>query len=166
MIDEVDQKLILELQRDGRMSFCELGKLLGVTEGTVRHRFKRLTKGGIMKIVAVPSMSKLGYGFVSIVAIQVSMAELNKVCEALYQNYAVCQLTWVTGRYDLIAVIIARSTEELADIMAKEISIIPGVTRTETFVSLGTAKGTTDLGDTSEFVRYLDVSSKNKNGNL
>jgi len=158
MMDEVDQKLILELQRDGRMSFCELGKLLGVTEGTVRHRFKRLTKSGIMKVVAVPSMSKLGYGFVSIVAIQVSMAELNKVCEALYQNYAVCQLTWVTGRYDLIAVIIARSTEELADIMAKEISIIPGVTRTETFVSLRVVKGTMSLLDTSELVRCFGVN--------
>ena len=110
-----------------------------------------------MKIVAVPNMSKLGYSFVSIVAIQVSMAELNKVCEALYQNYAVCQLTWVTGRYDLIAVIIARSTEELADIMAKEISIIPGVTRTETFVSLRVVKGTMSLLDTSELVRYLGV---------
>jgi Lrp/AsnC family transcriptional regulator for asnA, asnC and gidA len=165
MIDEVDQKLILELQRDGRMSFCELGKLLGVTEGTVRHRFKRLTKSGIMKVVAVPNMSKLGYGFISIVAIQVSMAELNKVCEALYQNVVMCQLTWVTGRYDLIAVIITRSTEEFADIMAKEISMIPGVTRTETFVSLRVLKGAASLLDTSELVRYLDVSSENKNRN-
>ena len=166
MIDELDQKLILELQRNGRMSYCELGKLLGVTEGTVRHRFKRLTKSNIIKTVAVPNMSKLGYNFVGIVAIQVNMAEVSKVWEILSQNPAVCQLSWVTGRYDLIAIVAARSAKEFSNFMANELSVIPSVSRTETFVALGMAKGTLALADTTELVRCLDVSSKNKNRNL
>jgi len=107
-------------------------------------------------------MRKLGYNFISIVAIQVRMAELNKVWEALSRNPAVCQLIWTTGRYDLIAVVIARSAEEFADFMIRELSTVPAVARTETFISLGTAKGTVGLADTSELIRRFDVPLKKK----
>ena len=160
MVDELDQKLILELQRDGRLSYSDLGKILGVTEGTVRQRFRKLTNSDIIKIVATPDVSKLGYTFVSIVAIQVRMAELEKVRETLSQNPAVCQLIWVTGRYDLIAIVVTRSTEEFSNFMASELSTIPSVVRTETLVSLGMAKGTVSLPDTTELIRCLDISPK------
>tara|TARA_Y100000310_G_C19974683_1_gene487052 strand:+ start:278 stop:412 length:135 start_codon:yes stop_codon:yes gene_type:complete len=42
MIDDIDQQLIKELQRNGRESYLDLAKLLGVVEGTVRKRVKRL----------------------------------------------------------------------------------------------------------------------------
>jgi len=162
MIDELDQKLILALQRDGRMSYCNLGEILGVTEGTIRHRFKRLTKAGIINSVAVPNVGKLGYNFVAIVGIQVSMADLRKVWDTLCQNPAVCQLTWVTGRYDLIAVVFARSAVEFSHCMVNELSVIPSVIRTETFVSLGMSKGIGGLADTTELVRRLDVSPRKR----
>ena len=162
MVDELDQKLILELQRDGRLSYSDLGKILGVTEGTVRQRFRKLTNSDIIKIVATPDVSKLGYTFVSIVAIQVRMAELEKVRETLSQNPAVCQLIWVTGRYDLIATVVTRSTEEFANFMANELSAIPSVVRTETFVSLGMVKGAVSLADTSELINTLDIPSPKK----
>lgn len=162
MIDELDQKLILELQRDGRQSYSDLGKMFGVAEGTMRKRLKSLIKRDIIKVVAVPNMRELGYTFISIVGIQVRMAELNKVRENLSQNPAVCQLAWVTGRYDLIAIVVTRSTREFADFMANELSTIPAVVRTETFVSLGMVKGAVSLADTIELVRNCDIPSLRK----
>ena len=162
MIDELDRKLILELQRDGRQSYSELGKRFGVTEGTVRKRLKSLIKRDIIKVVAVPNVKELGYNFISIVGIQVRMAELDKVRENLCQNPAVCQLVWVTGRYDLIAVVVTRSTEEFANFMANELSAIPSVVRTETFVSLGMVKGAVGLADTRELINTLDIPSPKK----
>ena len=162
MIDELDQKLILELQRNSRVSYSNLAKILGVSEGTVRQRFKKLTKSEIIKAVAVPNVSKLGYSFISIVAIQVRMAELDRVRETLSQNPAVCQLVWVTGRYDLIAIVVTQSTEEFANFMVNELSAIPSVVRTETFVSLGMVKGAVSLADTSELINTLDIPSPKK----
>jgi DNA-binding Lrp family transcriptional regulator len=107
-------------------------------------------------------MSKLGYNFVAIVGIQVSMAELRKVWDTLCHNPAVCQLTWVTGRYDLIAVIFARSAVEFSHFMVNELSVIPSVIRTETFVSLGMSKGMEGLADTTELVRRLDASPRKR----
>lgn len=162
MMDELDQKLMLELQRDGRQSYSDLGKMFGVTEGTVRKRLKTLIKRDLIKVVAVPNMRELGYNFISIVGIQVQMVELDKVGEDLSQNPAVCQLTWVTGRYDLIATVATRSTEEFAKFMANELSAIPSVVRTETFVTLGMIKGTMGLADTSELISTLDIPSPKK----
>jgi len=157
MMDKLDQKLILELQRNGRQSYSDLGKMFGVTEGTVRKRLKSLIKRDLIKVVAVPNVRELGYNFISIVGIQVRMVELDKVRENLSQNPAVCQLAWVTGRYDLIAIVITRSTEEFANFMANELSTIPSVVRTETFVSLGMVKGAVGLADTNELINTLDV---------
>jgi DNA-binding Lrp family transcriptional regulator len=42
MIDELDRQLILELQKDGRQQYVDLARKLGVVEGTVRKRVKRL----------------------------------------------------------------------------------------------------------------------------
>jgi len=49
-------------------------------------------------------------------------------------------LAFVTGRYDILAVIMARTPEELSEFIRDHISIIPGIIRTETFVNLETIK--------------------------
>ncbi|MDD5590714.1 MAG: Lrp/AsnC family transcriptional regulator [Dehalococcoidales bacterium] len=164
MIDELDQKLILALQEDGRLSFSALGKLLGVSEGTIRQRYKKITKSGLFKTVGVPNIEKVGYGFVSIVAIQVMMAKLEEVREKLSHDPAVCQLFWTTGRYDLIAVVVTKSADEFANFMLGAHSMTPHIVRTETFVSLGTVKGLVSLPDTIELIRRLDISPRKKKG--
>ncbi|MCL0087581.1 AsnC family transcriptional regulator [Dehalococcoidia bacterium] len=42
MIDELDRKLIQELQRSNRQSYVDLARMPGVVEGTVRKRVKDL----------------------------------------------------------------------------------------------------------------------------
>jgi Lrp/AsnC family transcriptional regulator for asnA, asnC and gidA len=163
MIDEIDQKLILELQEDGRQSYIELAKKLSVTEGTVRRRLKSLKNRKIIKVSAVPSVAELGYKFIAIVAIQVNMAYVNTVAEELSKNRAICQVSFVTGRYDLIAMVATRSTDEFSKFMREELSVIPHVVRTETFIVLSTIKGLFGLPDTRQLVRDAEVSSpKNK----
>ena len=162
MLDEMDRQLILELQDDGRESYAHLGKVLGVTEGTVRKRLKNLRKRNIIDIVAVPRMSKLGYNFVSILGIQVQMEDLSKVAEQLAEKQAICLVAFVTGRYDLIAVVVNRSTEEFSDFMLHELSVIPSIVRTETFVTISVLKGAVELAETASLVRDCDITSLKK----
>ncbi len=157
-MDELDKKLVLALQSDGRQSFTDLGKMFEVTEGTVRKRIRSLMKRNSLRITGVPNVKELGYNFISIVGIQVQMEELEKVQSNLSKNPAVCQLWWVTGRYDLIAVVATQSSEEFANFMANELSTIPSVERTETFVNLGMFKGTPFLADTADLINSHGVS--------
>ena len=162
MIDEVDRKLIRELQKNGRQSSTELSKILGVVEGTVRRRTKRLIQNDIMKVVAIPNMDALGYSFMSIVGVQVHMGKLNSVAETLSKMSHVCRVVSLIGRYDLMTIIFARSAEEFSDFMRYEIFRIPGVVKAETLVGLHSLKGEWELLDTTEIIDKLEIPSEKR----
>ena len=140
MLDKLNQKLIQELQNNGRQSYTELAKMMGVTEGTIRKRVKDLQNLDVIKIRAVLDPSKIGYSFISVMALQVRMADLRQVAEILARKPNVYYLAFVTGRYDLLAMVMCRSPEELANFIKEHISSIPSIIRTETFVNLEVIK--------------------------
>jgi len=158
MIDDFDQKLVLELQKNGRRSYVDLAKTMGVTEGTVRKRIKNLMERDVLDIAAVPHLNKLGYNFIGIVGLQVQLSELRQVARQLAENPHVCYLVNVTGRYEFIAVVVARSSKEFADFMENVVSAIPSVLRTETFVTLNTYKGKEFGLDTVQLINSLDAN--------
>ena len=143
MTDQIDRDLIVELQKDGRCSFVELAETLHVSEATVRNRVRRLLDSGVIKVTAVPNLQKLGYQFISIVGIQVRLVELHRIVEKLTRYANVCYLANVTGKYDLIGIIVTRSARDYADFIENVVSVIQGVDRTESFVSLNVFKGET-----------------------
>lgn len=158
MIDQLDRELITELQKDGRRSYVELAELLHVSEATARNRVRRLLNRGIVKVTVVPDLQLLGYQFVGIVGIQVRLAELRSIIQELSQHDNVCYLANVTGRYDLIGIIVTRSSREFADFIESTVSLIPGVDRTETFVSLNVVKGEATGLNTLGLLDGQDVS--------
>jgi Lrp/AsnC family transcriptional regulator for asnA, asnC and gidA len=162
MIDELDQKLMMELQKNGRQGYVHLAKVLGVAEGTVRKRVKDLLDGNVMKIVAIPNLRELGYNFISIMGLQVRLADLRKVSDELVQKPNVCYLSFVTGRYDLVVIIATRSPEELSHFIEKEISALPSILRTETFVNLDVIKGGCLELATIQLISNTDVSPRKK----
>lgn len=154
-MDKIDLKIIKELQKDGRESYADLARMLGVVEGTVRKRIKRLLDEHMLKVIAVPNMAKMGYTLTSIMGIQTSGADVRKVADTLIQSEHICYVTFVTGRFDLIAFIIARSPQELAQVIEREIRVIPSIERTETFVSLDILKGIWGVIDTAQLIESM-----------
>ena len=136
MMDKINQKLIQELQDDGRQSYTELARVVGVSEGTIRKRVKDLQNHDVMKIRAVLDPSKIGYSFISIMALQVKMADLHQVADMLVQKPNVYYLAFVAGRYDMLALIVARTPGELSNFFKEHVSNIPSIIKTETFVNL------------------------------
>ena len=162
MVDDLDLNLIQELQKNGRESYVDLAGKLGVVEGTVRKRIKHLLDRDVIKIAAAPNVRALGYGFTTMIGFQVRMEDLRKVAKNLAQNQHVCYLAFVTGRYDLMAIVVTQSPEALSRFIEKEISAIPSILRTETFVNLDIIKGAAGLLDTTQLIRDLDISSLRK----
>lgn len=160
MIDKLDQKLIAQLQQDGRLSYIALARLLQVSERTVRNRLKNLLDNDIISISAVPNLEKLGYGFIGVVGLQVHLVDLKQIGRELANHPNICYLANVTGNYDFMAIIIAHSTREFADFMENVISAIPNVVKTETFVSLNIYKGKAGALDTMQLISTLPPLSK------
>jgi len=158
MYDEIDKELILALRNNGRDSYRNLSHKLAVSEGTVRQRLSRLLKEDMVKVTAIPSLDKFGYGFVGIMGMQVKMGELEKVTRKLAESSHVCYLTWVTGRYDLMAIVLCQSPGDFTQFVKKEISSTESILRTETFVNLDIIKGTAGQMDTIQLIRDLKPS--------
>ena len=154
-IDELDFNLIEELQKDGRRHYVSLAKKFSVAEGTIRNRIKRLQNSGLLEIVASPNLEKLGYVFVVIMGLHVNTSDLGSIAEKLAGNVNVCYLTFITGRYDLLAIVVLKSPKELSKFIEKEVSTVPGVLGTETFVTLEVLKGRNYSLDTSQIVQSI-----------
>src|ERR671920_2409484 len=60
-LDEVSKAIIEQLQADGRRSYADIGKAVGLSEAAVRQRVQRLTESGVMQIVAVTDPMQLGF---------------------------------------------------------------------------------------------------------
>ena len=136
MLDQVDRDIIKGLQKNGRRSYTDLAKMLGLSEGTIRNRLRKLEKDDVIKVSATVNPYALGFRFVSLMAMQVQMADLHRVAELLSTNPRVYYLAFVAGRYDVVAIMFSRTPEELSEFIKDEISSIPGIVRTDTMVNL------------------------------
>ncbi len=135
-MDELDSKIIEMLQHDGRASNAGIARAVGVSEGTVRRRLKRLIQEEYIQVIGLPDSGKLGLTSQALVGVQVDSDKIDQVADDLYR---LDEVTWVvitTGTYDVFAWTTLASAEALGVFLRTRVGIIPGVRRTETFVSL------------------------------
>jgi Lrp/AsnC family transcriptional regulator for asnA, asnC and gidA len=140
-MDKLDTKIIELLQSDGRASNASIARHVGVSEGTVRRRLKRLVEEEYIQVVALPDASKLGYESQALVGIQVEPDKVDKVADCLYELSEISWVAVTTGSYDVFAWATLPSAEELGTFLRTRVGVIPGVRRTETFVNLDKKRG-------------------------
>jgi Lrp/AsnC family transcriptional regulator, regulator for asnA, asnC and gidA len=134
-LDDVSKAIIDQLQEDGRRSYADIGKHVGLSEAAVRQRVQRLTDAGVMQIVAVTDPMQLGFTRQAMIGIRVS-GDAREVADALAEIAAVDYVVLTAGTFDVLAEIYAESDDELLDLLNAEVRGLPGVTSTETFVYL------------------------------
>lgn len=139
-MDELDRKIVSILQNNGRSSNARIARQVGVSEGTVRRRLKRLVDDEIIHVVAIPDPGKIGYGSEAIIGIRVDPDKIDSVADNLAK---LTQVNWVvvtTGAYDIFAAVTTPTAEDLGVFLRTKIGTIAGVHRTETFVQLAAKK--------------------------
>lgn len=131
-LDEVDREIIEVLRLDGRTSNREIGRRLGIAEGTVRARIRRMEEQGLMRIVAVTDIFSVGKTVYATVGLTVDKRRTYDVCAALEEIEEVTFISVAFGLYDVVAVLLMESRARMLEILSKQIATIPGVKRTET----------------------------------
>jgi Lrp/AsnC family transcriptional regulator for asnA, asnC and gidA len=140
-LDDLNKRIIEHLQRDGRMSYASLAKIVGLSEAAVRQRVQRLLDAGVMQIVAVTDPLSLGFARQVMVGIKVT-GDMRPVAEALARIAEVDYVVICAGAYDLLAELVCTNDDHLLSLLNEQIRPIAGVTATETFVYLKLAKQT------------------------
>src|SRR5262249_23045665 len=100
-IDELDRRLIAELGSDPRISYADLGKRLGVSGMTAATRLGRLRAAGGLRICAPREFARWGLATEVLGLVQVELAALPAMIDALRASPYVLQVDRVTGEFDL-----------------------------------------------------------------
>lgn len=134
-LDDVSKAIIEQLQADGRRSYADIGKAVGLSEAAVRQRVQRLTESGVMQIVAVTDPMQLGFTLQAMIGIRCN-GDTRVVAEALGEIPAVDYVVLTAGSFDVLAEVVCAGDDELLDLINSDIRTIAGVESTETFVYL------------------------------
>lgn len=134
-LDDVSKLIIEQLQDDGRKSYSEIGKAVGLSEAAVRQRVQKLTEKGVMQIVAVTDPVQLGFYTQAMVGIKCS-GDTSEIANALSKMPEVDYVVITAGSFDILVEIVCENDDSLIKIINSKIRRLPGVTSTETFVYL------------------------------
>ena len=145
VLDAPAKEIISLLQRDGRASYSDIAKKVGLSEAAVRQRVGKLIDGGVMQIVAVTDPSQLGFHRQAMIGIRVN-GDARTVAKTLSTIEQVDYLVLTTGRFDLLAEIVCANDQELREVLHGSIRTTPGVIDTETFTYLSLEKEHYDCG--------------------
>lgn len=135
------------------MTFVTLAAYLGVSEGTIRKRVKRLEENGVMKTVGVTDPLKMGLDTVAFIWFKVDRHYMDAVIAALENLEAVRYLSVTTGGYDLVAMVVLPNRNELVTLLNDQFARIEGIISTETSIVLQIHK---QIYDWAPFGHYLE----------
>lgn len=135
VLDEVSKKIIEQLQEDGRRSYAEIGKVVGLSEAAARQRVQKLVSTGVMQIVAVTDPMQLGFQRQAMIGLRVS-GDSRRVADRLEEIPEIDYLVLTTGAYDILAEVVCVDDAHLLELINGRIRVIDGVAMTETLTYL------------------------------
>jgi Lrp/AsnC family transcriptional regulator for asnA, asnC and gidA len=140
-LDPVDESIVSRLARDARVSNRQIAEDLGVTEGTVRARIKRMEEEKQIRITAVTNIDRFRDAALAYIWVEVERSgQTRSVAEVLAGIPELGFVGVMLGRSDVLAITMVRNTEHLAEFVHQRISPIEGVRRTESTLGVNFVK--------------------------
>lgn len=138
-VDDIDRGIIGILQPEGRLPFAEIADRVGVSEGTVRQRYRRLVQSGVLQVVGVADPFKIGFSSMAMIGISVAIQggrSIDDVAQEIATFSEVSYAVMSTGTFDLMVEVITKDANEFALFLTERLHRVEGVNRTETFMLL------------------------------
>ncbi len=132
-MDDVDRKIIAQLQTDGRTTLQDLAQTIGFTSMGTKKRLERLKKKGVIKVSALINPNALEL-HPAIIMLEMESAEaMQQLLDRFEQCPRVVQIFKTMGGYNLIALVIAETQETLESISMEKCSLrcSKGIRRSE-----------------------------------
>lgn len=139
-LDETDRRLLSLLNDDARQSQRQLARQLGVAQGTVTNRIKRLEEGGVISgYSAVLNPEKIGWTMTIMAGLRIVKGSMIDVQQKIAADPRVFAVYDVTGDWDSMVLARVKDREDL-DNLTKTVFTLEGVARSFTHVVLNTVK--------------------------
>lgn len=132
-MDEVDRKIIQQLQQNGRTTYEELGKIIGFTSMGVKKRVDRLLEEEVIKVSTSLNLKSLNL-YAAIVLLEMESADaMQRLLERFRDCPRVVHIFTTLGGYNIIALVVAENQETLESISMEKCSLrsSEGIRRSE-----------------------------------
>jgi DNA-binding Lrp family transcriptional regulator len=140
-VDDLDVRLLRELDAAPRVGVLELSRRLGVARGTVQARLDRLVERGVIAGFA-PTIDPvaLGYEVTAFATLEIRQGRGHTVLEHLASIPEVLEVHTITGQGDMLCRLVARSNDDLQQVLNR-VTEFPEIVRTSTVIALSNPVG-------------------------
>ena len=133
-LDDLNLNIVQILSEDGRASYSEMAKALGVSVGTVRNRVNNMLSSGMLyfNVWLDPRMS--GIGVHATLLLKVQAGRIPAATSAVIGIDETGYVATLTGEHDLIVDVFCRDVAHLSRLIHNKIQTIEGVIEVRSYV--------------------------------
>lgn len=131
-LDDIDLKIVRTLKQDGRISYSDISKAVGVSAATVRNRVNQMRSSGILSVNVWLDPSLSGLGIHATLLLKVRSGHLTEVADALSRLEETGYVATLAGAYDAVADVFCRDTAHLRLLIHDKVQKIDGVVEVTT----------------------------------
>jgi Lrp/AsnC family transcriptional regulator, regulator for asnA, asnC and gidA len=139
-LDDLDHQIVERLARDARVSNRAIAAELGVTEGTIRTRVKRLQAEGLIQFTVVTDFRMAGSPNLVMFGIHADPARVEAVAKQISQIPEINCVIVLLGRYSILAMALLQTVEQMNDLLLTRIRTLQGVRDVEVSISVHNIK--------------------------
>lgn len=137
-IDKLDRQILSIISKNARMPFKDVAEACGVSRAAIHQRVQRLMDMDVILGSGYYINPKiLGYNTCTYIGVNLERGSMYKDVVPAFENIPeIVEVNFTTGPYTLMVKLYARDNEHLMTLLNEKIQEIPGVTATETMISL------------------------------
>ena len=143
-LDRFDRSILRVLTGDGRISITDLSREIGLSKSPTQARLRRLEKAGVITgYRALIDPILLGLDYVSFVEVRLTdtrEAALAAFNAAVAKVGEIEQVHLIAGNFDYLMKVRTRSMAEYRRVLAEDISTLPHVASSSTYVAMQAVK--------------------------
>ena len=114
MLDKLSWKILVELQKNARTSYKEIGDKIGLTGPAVAERIQKLEEKGIIKgYSTIIDLSKIGYSLTAIVNFRFHPGNLDRFLNHLKSIPEVYECSRITGTDSMVIKVAIKEPKHL-----------------------------------------------------
>jgi Lrp/AsnC family transcriptional regulator for asnA, asnC and gidA len=138
-VDDLDLQILSELSNDASISVPRLSKKMNVNASVVYSRIKRLIKKKLIeRFTIVVNDAELGYNVKALTGINMDTKKRDHIIEELFKIDGVREIAEVTGRFDILVTMYAKSLDQIHKMISERIGRIDGIQSSESFIEMKT----------------------------
>ncbi|OCC23937.1 hypothetical protein MB02_08965 [Croceicoccus estronivorus] len=139
-LDELDRRILDELGQDARLSNRSIAQRLGLVEGTIRARIRRMQQRDVLRFTAITDNRQHGRPRMCFIGIHTTTSTVRTIARALAAIPEMRSVIVTLGRFNLLAIGLFTDLDAMMQVIDQQITSLEGVLKVETSVVIKSIK--------------------------